>query len=276
MLPGKFNNKNILLDIRYKKNTKKIPLILFVHGFKGFKDWGHWNMIADLFSENGFAFAKLNLSHNGTTVEDPADFNDLEAFSKNTFTIELSDLKVAIDYFFDENPYSQAIDTTRFGIIGHSRGGGLVLLMAHEDKRIKSIATWASVSNFGERWPKEVIGKWKEDGVYHVYNGRTKQNMPMRYDIVEDYYANESRLLIDEAVKSLTIPQLIIHGTEDPTVPVEEALELKKWNENAQLEIINRADHVFGGKHPFTEKGLPSPSQKLLKKTLSFFNDSLG
>ncbi len=83
------HNKPILADIRYISNQDKKPLILFVHGFKGFKDWGIFNMMADEFAKKGFVFMKINLSHNGTTPEQLIDFADLEAFGNNNFTIEL-------------------------------------------------------------------------------------------------------------------------------------------------------------------------------------------
>lgn len=75
--------KPILADARYIFNKKKKPVILFIHGFKGFKDWGHFNLIADEVAKRDFIFVKFNLSHNGTTVENPTDFVDLEAFSNN-------------------------------------------------------------------------------------------------------------------------------------------------------------------------------------------------
>ncbi|WP_435524823.1 hypothetical protein [Chryseobacterium indoltheticum] len=37
---------------------------------------------------------KFNFSHNGTTVEDPENFADLEAFGNNNYSKELSDLGV--------------------------------------------------------------------------------------------------------------------------------------------------------------------------------------
>ena len=39
-------NKNINLDINFTKN-KNNPLVIFSHGFKGFKDWGPFNFISD-------------------------------------------------------------------------------------------------------------------------------------------------------------------------------------------------------------------------------------
>ena len=59
-------------------------LIIFCHGFMGFKDWGAWNLVQTFFVNQGFGFAKLNLSHNGGTVTEGFDFPDEEAFAKNT------------------------------------------------------------------------------------------------------------------------------------------------------------------------------------------------
>jgi hypothetical protein len=68
--------------------------IIFCHGFKGFKDWGCWQMIADYFVENGFAFLKFNFSHNGLGLEDSADFDALDKFSINTLGKKWKILKV--------------------------------------------------------------------------------------------------------------------------------------------------------------------------------------
>ena len=53
-------------------------LIVFIHGYMGFKDWGAWNNLSNYFTENGFGFSKFNLTHNGTTIAAPYDFKDLE------------------------------------------------------------------------------------------------------------------------------------------------------------------------------------------------------
>ena len=48
----------ILLDIFYQSNSKKKPVILFSHGYKSFKDWGCFDMVASFFAENSFIFIK--------------------------------------------------------------------------------------------------------------------------------------------------------------------------------------------------------------------------
>lgn len=97
ILEGK-HNKPILLDYRLPAKETACPVVIFVHGFKGFKDFGAFNLVADKFAEAGFAYVKLNLSHNGTAPEHPIDFVDLDAFGENNFNIELDDLGFVIDW----------------------------------------------------------------------------------------------------------------------------------------------------------------------------------
>src|ERR1700748_884234 len=88
------DNKPILLDITYKETNGTSPVILYAHGFNGFKDWGNFDLIAQQFTDAGFAFVKFNFSHNGTTPDHPNEFADLDAFGKNNYTKELKDLAV--------------------------------------------------------------------------------------------------------------------------------------------------------------------------------------
>src|SRR4051812_24773219 len=90
--------KPVSLDIFYLKDQKPKPIVIFSHGFKGFKDWGHFDMVAERFASAGLIFIKFNFSHNGVTVQDPLNFGDLEAFGNNNYTIELDDLKKVMDW----------------------------------------------------------------------------------------------------------------------------------------------------------------------------------
>ena len=72
--------------------------IIYVHGFKGFKDWGSSNEVANTFAENGFLYLKFNFSHNGVTAEHPIDFVDLDAFGNNNYFIEFHELCLVIDW----------------------------------------------------------------------------------------------------------------------------------------------------------------------------------
>ena len=138
------------------------------------------------------------------------------------------------------------------------------------DQRIKSVITWASVSDFESRFPQgNELQKWEKDGVRYVLNGRTKQNMPHYYSFYEDFLVNQDSLNIKNAVMNLTIPQLIIHGEEDEAVNINEAKILKKWNPNAVF-IKVLSGHTFGSSHPWTQDRLPSELNDAVLETISF------
>ena len=86
------NGRKINIDYRFKESKEVLKPIVYVHGFKGFKDWGSSNVVANTFAKNGFFFLKFNFSHNGVTAEHPTDFVDLEAFGNNNYWIELREL----------------------------------------------------------------------------------------------------------------------------------------------------------------------------------------
>lgn len=274
ILESLHNHKHMLADIRYETNGIKKPIVLFIHGFKGFKDWGHFNLIADYFADNGFVYSKINLSHNGTTLDQPEDFADLEAFGNNNFSIELDDIGVMIDLLqSEENPVPEKeIDKNTIYLTGHSRGGGMIILKAAEDRRIKGIATWAAISELLKIWPEEVLQQWEKDGVFYIFNSRTKQNMPLYYQLVQDVKNHPDRLNIPQAAASITCPWLICHGTEDESLPLTMATDLKLWNKNVTLFIIENAGHTFGGKHPYEIRELPPDSKKLVEETKVFFD----
>ena len=245
--------------------------MIFCHGYKGFKDWGAWNLVSKHFVDKGFVFCKFNFSLNGGTIEDPIDFPDLDAFGRNTYSQEVLDIGRVIDHLLIE--YSSLIDTNFISLIGHSRGGGIVILRAANDNRIKSVITWAGVSDFKRRFPeKEILLKWEKDGVRYIINGRTKQNMPHYYTFYEDFIKNEDKLTIQKAAKSLIIPQLIIHGTKDDVVSINEAHELKAWNPKAKMLNFD-TNHTFGSKHPWTENQLPDMMYKTIESSINFISN---
>jgi dienelactone hydrolase len=139
-----YNNEPITVDIFYNSNEKKKPVIIYAHGFNGFKDWGNFDMIASQFADAGFVFAKFNFSHNGTTPKSPEGFERLDLFGKNNYTIELFDLKQVIDFVMNEADALE-IDKDELYLIGHSLGGGISIITASEDPRLKRLITWASV-----------------------------------------------------------------------------------------------------------------------------------
>ena len=269
------HGRQFLADVFYRKDGIKKPVVIFSHGYRGFKDWGPFNLIAHKFAESGFVFIKFSFSHNGTTIDNPMEFVDLEAFGNDNITIELDDLGVVVDWVFSEGFVvgGNDIDKERLYLLGHSRGGGISILKAKEDKRVKKLCTWASLNEVGKYWTPEQLEQIKRDGVIYLPNKRTNQMMPIRWQMYEDYNNNQERLSIPNAVKQLEIPMLIIHGTKDETVPVSNAMEMHGWYKGARLFLLEGGNHNFGGKHPWMETSLNEDMEDVLRETVEFYKE---
>jgi pimeloyl-ACP methyl ester carboxylesterase len=263
--------KPILIDATFKANAQAKQVVVFCHGFKGFKDWGPFNKIANHFADNDIVFVKFNFSFNGTTTNDPINFGDLKAFGNNNFCKELDDLSLVLDWIENCQELKGEIDTSKISLFGHSRGGSIVMLKTAEDRRVEKVISWASPSNFLERLPKkEKLAKWKELGIAYIYNGRTKQNMPMYFQFYENCIKFAKRLNIQNAVSKMSIPHLLVHGNDDPTVLLTEAVNIKSWNPNIVLHVIDGANHVLGGFHPYDLEKFPKDLQEAIDVTIKF------
>ncbi len=271
------NKLPIVLDIFFKEDHLSKPVVIYAHGFSGFKDWGNFDLIASEFAGEGFVLVKFNFSHNGTTPEHPADFNNLEAFGNNNYSTELKDLRLVIDWVCDPlNQFSAVIDRNQICLIGHSMGGGIAILEAANDTRVNKLITWAAISECKTPWGNwsfEKIEEWKNTGVQYYTNGRTKQQMPMYYQLHENFIQNAEKLNIQKAIRSLQIPILICHGTNDTSVPVEKAYDLKNWQPSAQLFIVE-SDHVFGRKHPWISEQLSPAMNSVVQASIRFLKSA--
>jgi dienelactone hydrolase len=273
LIEGK-HGKPIVTDVCFKPNQQPKPIVVFCHGYKGFKDWGAWNLVAERFAEEGFFFIKFNFSHNGGTPEQPIDFPDLQAFAQDNYTKQLDDLQSVIDWISTTKQFHSNADVKQLNLIGHSRGGGVTAIKAAEEKKVKSLITWNGVSDFGSRFPEgEKLEQWKKEEYYYVENGRTKQKMPHHIQFYEDYQAHKNRLSIESAVKNITIPFLIIHAEGDTFVEVKEAKKLESFNTKNKLFLIKESNHVFNTKHPWENEKLSSDLNQVVEKTISFIKN---
>ncbi len=256
-------NRESLYDLCIPENSNG-ELIIFVHGFMGFKDWGAWHLVQDFFTNKGYAFCKFNLSHNGGTVENGIDFPDELSFGKNTYSMEVDDigyLTKKISSHFEKVP--------QIHLIGHSRGGATALLSARTIGA-KTLSLWASISSIAARFPSnEELKKWEEEGIRYIQNSRTQQKLPQNFSLYTDYIKNKEKLDLEKASKTLTISVSIFHGEQDNSVAPSEGALLASWV-NTDLNLIKNTDHVFGAKHPWVESELPEKLEELCIKTLAF------
>jgi pimeloyl-ACP methyl ester carboxylesterase len=262
--------KQALFDLEIPENFNG-TVLYFVHGYKGYKDWGAWNLIAQSFIEQGYGFAKCNLPFNGTTLTHPTEFKDLDAFAENRYTYEI-DSFLSFVRFVDDLLSMEYKDYKKI-YIGHSRGGGDVVL-ANQKLPADGMITWAAISDIENRFLKgKELKDWEEKGVYYVKNGRTGQEMPHNFSFYEDFIQHKEELNIEKAAKATVNPWLIIHAQGDLAVSIDEAKNLKSWQPKADIEIILESNHVFDAYEPFSEKVLPAKSKELVDLSLTWLQN---
>ena len=217
-------------------------LVIVVHGFKGFKDWGFFPWLAQRLTQHHLAVCRFNMSRSGIG-DDPETFGRLDLFEDDTYSTQLDDLRRAVAHAQAELPKLPTF------LLGHSRGGGVAILGAHDVPRLEGVVVWSPISRV-DRWDDATKRQWRADGVREEVNQRTKQVMRMSTRILDDYEANAQRLDVVAAATRLQVPLLVIRGARDESVPVEEGRLLAERAPNASLAIIERAGHTFNAIHP--------------------------
>ena len=241
--------------------------VVICHGFKGFARWGFFPEVGKRIARAGLNAVAFDFSGSGVG-ENRETWSDEEKFSRNTFTAELADLDRVIAAARREGWV-----TGKFGLFGHSRGGGVAILHAAKDADVAALVTWNSISHV-QRWSDVEADAWRKKGYTEIANSRTGQVFKMGTALVEDVAANaKSSLDIDAAAARVKAPWLILHGESDETVPAAEAERLHKASgSRATLRVIP-GNHGFDGKHPLTE--VPPSLERALGETVAFFTANL-
>lgn len=233
-------------DVHHPRVESEKPLLIFCHGFKGFKDWGFFPFFGERLSAAGYPVLRFNFSLNGVG-EDLLHFTELEKFKENTFSREREDLDRVIAAG-QERKLPVRNDFEKLVLVGHSRGGFAALSRAADDGSVRRLISLASIADTGKPSPDREE-KWRKEGVRYITNSRTNQEMPLGLGLLEDMYQLEGEM--ERLARRLAIPHLIIHGTNDSAVSHESAEKLASWSVQSELHLIEGADHVFGARHPF-------------------------
>lgn len=265
-LPGALGP--ILVDVRATSRKGALPAVLIHHGFKGFKDYAFLPIFADRLARAGFTAVTVTVS--GAGVDEEGNFTHLDRFAVNSYSRELDDLGVVIRAIEDGSLGTATASS--IGVVGHSRGGGMALCLARETPSIDAVVTWAAIGN-ALRHSEEELAAWKARGTIQILHQRIRKYLPLDYLVAEDCLAHlDGRLNIPMAAATLGRPWLLIHGTDDETVSVDEARKLARHATESRSEALylGGATHTFGAVHPWA--GPTVDTERLFEATTLFLS----
>lgn len=263
----------IHLDLYAGEGFASQPILLYVHGFKGFKDWGFVPYIGEYFARQGITFLAFNFSHNGIGP-DLLNFTEFDRFEANTYSREISEVSEVV-HLCQHTDIFGAYLKGKIALLGHSRGGGIALLSAVQNPAVAAVITWASVSTL-DRFSKTEKQVWRQQGYIERVNSRTGQVFRLGIPLLEEIERHgKKRLNVLQAVQNLNRPLLIFHGQNDESVPPFEGEQLNVYGtpELTEFRLIPKTGHTFGTKHPFV--GSTDALEQLLLGSTAFLQEHL-
>lgn len=201
-----------------RKAEKNYPIVILCHGATGCKDSRILESIAKFLNKNDIAAFRLDIRGHGE--------------SEGAFSLKgwLEDINSAILYLTRR----VEVDSKRIGLLGHSLGGGLGLIVAIKNQAIKAFAGLAPASNLKIVIPF-VIASYKLKG-FKVSDDTTPENI--RKFVEENNPIN--------LAKKLQKPLLLAYGDQDEFLPALKIDELfMEANEPKKLGVVKDADHSF-------------------------------
>lgn len=210
-------------------------LAFVMHGLGGFKEQPHIEGIAHVFLDAQLTTIRFDAAN--TIGESEGDFEDASV------TNYLADLEDVIAWAANQSWYQEP-----FVLAAHSLGGISIDLFAEEHpEKVLALAPIAGVISgrlsMESLEYREMAVEWKKTG-WRVDESRSKPGVTKRLP----WSHMEDRLKYDALAHAdkLTMPVLLVVGTEDKGTPLEhqqilfDALPGKK-----ELHVVNGATHNF-------------------------------
>ncbi|MEO6221294.1 MAG: dienelactone hydrolase family protein [Ginsengibacter sp.] len=265
-----FQHSNGIVEGIYFSVKEEAPLVIIINGHNGFYNYGMFPYIQKSLAENGIATYSFNFSHGGVKGDEDY-FVDLESYERNCMRLEIEDAMCVLHNLNSETFKNHS----EVFLMAHSLGGVPAIFTAskapYENINIAGLILISTVKQLNF-WPEEMLKEWEQNKVYYKKNNRTMQMLPQGEEFLNEVLESDSKWNVENEIKKLKQPILILHGENDEAIPVEHSQSKYEWvksnNENTSLKIIPRATHTFNTKHPFTEPS--SQLEEMINQVIVF------
>jgi len=239
----------------------RLPVVLVLHGFKGYKDYGFFPHLTQRLADAGLAAVRFNFSHSGID-DDPSTFGRPDLFEGDTWSKQLADVQAVIAAAETAAlPHAGRMDLSRLAVLGHSRGGVTALLTAGGDRRIKAVVSLSAPAGTDNltKHQKQII---RDVGYIVSPSSRTGQDLRIGRALLDDLEQNAEELDMLAAVGRIEAPLMIVHGAADASVPPGCADAIANaYRGDVEALMIDGAGHTFDCANPFEG---PSPALETL------------
>lgn len=186
----------------------------------------------------------------------------------------VTDANAIVHYFKSERPFDKIF------IIGHGQGS-LVGMLSSEQHVDGFISLAGSGKSFDDVLIKEIektAPMYKADServIALLKEGKTTSDYPQQLssifnESIQPFMSSWFQYKPTEVLSQLSIPILIVNGSKDLQVPIEEAESLHKASKNSKLVIIDNMNHVL-----FTIEGDDLENSKSYAETFRKVNPEL-
>jgi dipeptidyl aminopeptidase/acylaminoacyl peptidase len=149
------------------------------------------------------------------------------------------------------------IDPARIGLLGISLGGYYAPRGASFEHRIKAVAAWGGVWDYGAVWQRRWETSSKNTSVPFW-------QLPwvMGTETMEQALEKVKHFTLDGVIAQLTQPFLIVHGEQDMSIPLSDAQQAIKaaGSSDKELRVFNGA----GGGDEHCNIDDPDPTRQLI------------
>ena len=208
------------------EQQEKMPLLVLIPGLTGHIEEDHILAVAKAANEVGYACLRAEMYGHGKSG---GEFYDHHVMLWMTEAMRVINHAASLPFVSDVY------------LSGHSQGGLCAVLAAGLTSHIvKALIPLSPAINIWDGARKgELFGiAFDTDEMpeeFGVFDWRVSSN-----------YLRVARMLpVEEAIERYKGPALIIHGTEDESVPYRYAPELAKRYRNAKLVTIEDEDHCY-------------------------------
>ena len=210
------------IDYAFHPAKSNSPFTVIIgHGVTGNKDRPFIETLAVCLAKAGIPALRFSFAGNGDSGGSFADC----CISK-----EVDDLGAVIDALAEQG--------RRIAYVGHSLGGAVGVKRAVTDDRIELLVSLAGMVHT-KKFSETEFGDEKP-GTGHMWG---KEDCPLSQMFVDDMNSIGTVIGLGASVK---VPWLLVHGTADDVVPIEESREMfEQANEPKELYEIPGSDHVF-------------------------------